>query len=389
MAQTQKGVVLIADGEAAVRDVLHFYLKRAGYQVVQAEDGQDALVEMSKVHPDLILADLSLSGVSGDNLCRLVKQNPATKDIFFILAIQADDEDAGTTVDALSLGADDAISKPLRSRELVARVESAFRIIAMQKEIKEQNRRLLAYREGMQRDMELASHLQLSLLPEAGTAGPYRYKHRYRPFGGVGGDIYAISELPYGGVALLMADVSGHGMTAALISAMVRTSFESQIRSRGGPLQWAQAMNRHLARNTLEEQYATAVLVKFEPMEALLSYVCAGHVPPIYIRGGASGGGAHPVFLQGASHPLGMDESMSFAEHSNTFAAGDRLILYTDGLTEVWQGMVDGGMVQLCSDLPMDPDEAAEHIFRQARRMVAGSDFSDDVTLLVIDCLGQ
>ena len=393
MVKPSKGVVLVADGEIAVRDVLYFYLKRSGYQVIQAEDGQDVLVELSKTRPDLILADLSLPGISGDQLCKILKKNPETKDIYLILTIPINGvlADIDTTIDALSVGADDTITKPLRSQELLARVASAFRIIALQKEFKRQNRELIIHRETMHRDIELAARLQNSFLPEPGVIGPYQYTHIYKPVGGIGGDIYTITPLPYGGVALLIADVSGHGVTAALISAIVKTSFENHIRSRGSPLTWAQAMNRDLVRNTLEEQFATAVIAKLDPMENTLTYVCAGHEPPIFIAGGASDESCCPVVLHGASHPLGMDENMSFTEHTIDFSQTDRLLLYTDGLVEAepesHKAMGSDGFVQFCSALSTDLEAAAEFLFQQARQFISPCDFSDDVTLVVLDRL--
>ena len=389
MSKSAKGVVLVADGEVASRDVLHFYLKRSGYQVLQVEDGQDALIEMTKVQPDLILADLSLPGISGSSLCKMIKGNPDTRDIYFILMMPVNDSDIDATVDALSVGADDTITKPLRGQELLARVGSAFRTISMQKEIKQQNRELTAYREKVQRDIELAARIQMSLLPEIGAIGPYQYTYRYQPVGGIGGDIYVISPLPYGGVAFLIADISGHGVAASLISAMVKTSFENHIRARGGPLTWAQCMNRDLARNTLEEQYATAILAKLDPMADTLTYVCAGHEPPIYIAKGASKESSGPIVLSGASHPLGMDEGMSFMEHTIAFAQDDRLILYTDGLIEaesVSQKILGGeGLLQLCSALPTDMEASATLLFQQAQQFISPNEFSDDVTLVVID----
>ncbi|MCL1908854.1 MAG: fused response regulator/phosphatase [Holophagaceae bacterium] len=390
MTQANKGVVLVADGEAAVRDILLFYLKRSGYQVVQAEDGQDALLEMTRIQPDLILADLSLPQISGDQLCRIVKGNPDTKDIYFILMTPISDfMDIDATIDALSIGADDTINKPLRSQELLARVGSAFRLIGMQKEIKEQNRELTVYRENVQRDLELASRLQTGLLPEVSIVSPYQYTHRYQPVGGIGGDIYAITPLPYGGAALLIADVSGHGVTAALISAIVKTSFENHIRSRGGPMTWAQCMNRDLVRNTMDEQFATAFLAKLDPMAGTLTYSCAGHEQPIYLAQGATANSHSPVALSRSGHPLGMDENMSFTEHTIAFEPGDRLILYTDGIVESEsssQRRLGGeGFLQLCSALPTDLEECATSLLGQAQQFISPCEFTDDVTLVVID----
>ena len=394
-SQQTKGVVLIADGQAATRDVLHFYLKRSGYQVIQVADGHEALVELSKVQPDMIIADLGLTELSGDRLCRAVKHNPDTKNIYFILMLPMSeivDMDIDTTVDALRIGADDTITKPLRSHELLARVGSAFRIISMQKEITQQNRELMAYRENMQRDIELAAHLQASLLPEAGGLGPYRYTYRNHPFVGIGGDVFAMVELPYGGVALMVADVSGHGVTAALISATVKTTFQNHIRSRGGPLSWAQGMNRDLAHNTLEEQYATALLVKLDSDAGTMTYVCAGHEPPIHIAGGATAKPRKPAALHSSNHPLGMDAESTYTENTIQFVPGDRLVLYTDGIveseSESHKTLETKGLLKLCADLPMDLGDSAEFVFQKAKQFISPKEFSDDVTLVVVDHAG-
>jgi sigma-B regulation protein RsbU (phosphoserine phosphatase) len=390
MATPSKGVVLIADGEASVRDVLHFYLKRSGYQVIQVEDGQDAIVEMSKVKPDMILADLALPQISGDALCKVIKRNPDTKNIYFILMTPPTDiVDIETTIDALSIGADDTITKPLRSQELLARVGSAFRIIAMQKEITQQNRELLAYRENIQRDIELAAQLQTNLMPEIGSLPPYRYTHRIQPAHGISGDIYSIVPLPYGGVALMIADASGHGVTAALITAIIKTSFENHLRARSGPATWAQGMSRDLMRNTLEEQYATAVLAKLDPMSGTLTYVCAGHEPPIYIQGGATTNPKPPTNLSGTGQPLGMGVDVPYTEHTIDFKPDDRLVLYTDGLTEAESEaripFGNDGLVKACAALPSALEEAVELLFTQAQEHVTPNKFIDDVALVVLD----
>jgi sigma-B regulation protein RsbU (phosphoserine phosphatase) len=390
--QTAKGIVLIADGEAGTRDVLHFYLRRSGYQVIQVADGHEVMLELDKVRPDMIIADLGLAEVSGDRLCRAVKHNPDTRNIYFILMLPLGDvvaADIDTTVDALSIGADDTITKPLRSHELLARVGSAFRIIAMQKEIVQRNRELVTYRENMQRDIELAARLQTSLLPDAGALGHYRYACRNQPFVGIGGDVYAMVELPYGGVALMVADVSGHGVTAALISAIVRISFQIHIRSRGGPLSWAQGMNRDLARNTLEEQYATALLARLDAESGTFTYVCAGHEPPIHIPGGASARPRKPAALHGSNHPLGMDAESVFTENAVPFVPGDRMVLYTDGITESQsesnRALETKGLLRLCAELPPGLACPAEALIAGARQFISPREFSDDVTLMVVD----
>jgi len=383
-----KGVVLVVDDEAQIRDILAFYLKRAGYQILLAENGRMALQEMAKLPPDLILSDMRMPEMAGDELCLEVKGKAETRDIYFILITALD----GTTskIGGLNLGADDMITKPFHAQEVMAKVESAFRLIAMQKEIKRQNQELTRSQERMTAELALAARLQMGLLPVVpGQAAGIRYTHRYLPAEGIGGDIYSIVPMPEGGAALLIADVSGHGVTAALISAMVKTFFEAQVRLGGTPLDWATAMNRDLARSTLLEQFATAFLAYLDPETNSLRYVVAGHDSPIHIPQGARGGLHHPSQLSGKGFMLGIDENLPFTEQSCAFQAGDRLILFTDGLVEVEREdrslLGHEGLLRLCSELPQDAEQAAEQIVEQVRIYNDPAPFLDDVTLVMID----
>jgi sigma-B regulation protein RsbU (phosphoserine phosphatase) len=385
-----KGVVLVVDDEAPIRDILSFYLKRAGFRVLLAENGRQALEEMAKLQPDLILSDLRMPEMAGDALCQTVKGDPKTRDIYFMLVSAMDG--LASKIGGLNLGADDMISKPFHAQEVMAKVESAFRIIGMQKEIKRQNLELTRFQDRMTAELDLAARLQMGLLPPIpGMACGMRYTHRYLPADGIGGDIYTILTLPDESVALMIADVSGHGVTAALISAMVKTFFESQVRYGQGPMGWAQAMNRDLARSTLPEQFATAFLARLDPAHDRIQYVVAGHVAPMLIPGGSQGGPRRPEVLSGKGFMLGIDENAPFTEQSCAFAKGDRLIFYTDGLVEVEREdrlfLGDEGLLSLCVDLPRDEEEAADFIIGQAVAFNQTSPFVDDVTLVVVDRL--
>ena len=385
-----KGVVLVVDDEPPIRDILSFYLKRAGYRVLLAENGRIALEEMAKLQPDLILSDLRMPEMAGDALCQAVKGNPKTRDIYFMLVSAMDG--LASKIGGLNLGADDMISKPFHAQEVMAKVESAFRIIAMQKEIKRQNLELTHFQDRVTTELALAARLQMGLLPPIpGMACGIRYTHRYLPADGIGGDIYAILPLPDESVAFMIADVSGHGVTAALISAMVKTFFESQVRLGQGPLAWAQAMNRDLARSTLAEQFATAFLARLDPANDLMQYVSAGHVAPLLIKGGSQGGARKPSVLGGKGFMLGIEEGLPFTEQSCPFSKDDRLIFYTDGLVEVEREdrlfLGDEGLLEFCGDLPADEDSAADFIIERAVTFNQTSPFVDDVTLVVVDRL--
>jgi len=384
----RKGVVLVVDDEAPIRDILSFYLKRAGYQVLLAENGKVALEEMAKLQPDLILSDLRMPEMAGDDLCQKVKGDPKTRDIFFVLVSAMDG--LASKIGGLNMGADDMISKPFHAQEVMAKVESAFRIIGMQKEIKRQNLELTRFQERMTAELALAARLQMGLLPGIpGLVSGSCYTHRYLPAEGIGGDIYTIIPLPDHCVAFMIADVSGHGVTAALISAMVKTFFESQVRLGHGPLAWAQAMNRDLARSTLAEQFATAFLARLDPDHDTMQYVSAGHPAPLLIHQGAGGGRNHLSVLGGKGYMLGIGEELPFVEQSCALEKGDRLVFYTDGLVEVEredrQLLGEEGLLEICMDLPADEELAADQIIEKTITYSQDAPFSDDVTLVLLD----
>jgi sigma-B regulation protein RsbU (phosphoserine phosphatase) len=347
-----------------------------------------ALDEMGKLQPDLILSDLRMPEMAGDDLCQKVKGDPRTRDIFFVLVSALD----GPTskIGGLNLGADDMIAKPFHAQEVMAKVESAFRIIGMQKEIKRQNLELVRYQERMRAELALAARLQLGLLPGLpGVAPGLRYTHRYLPAEGIGGDIYTLVGLPDGSAAFMIADVSGHGVSAALISAMVKTFFESQVRFGRGPLAWAQAMNRDLARSTLSEQFATAFLARLDPAGNSLQYVSAGHPGPLRIPQGVAGGRRHLSILGGKGFMLGIDEDLPFVEQVCPFEPEDRLVFYTDGLVEAEGAdrtyLGEQGLLEICMHLPGDREEAADRIIERAIAFNQSTTFADDVTLVLLD----
>ncbi|MBP1773115.1 MAG: response regulator receiver modulated serine phosphatase [Holophagaceae bacterium] len=383
-----KGLVLVVDDEAPIRDILSFYLKRAGYQVLTAGNGAEALGEMGRSRPDLIISDLRMPEMPGDELCKRVKSDPATQDIYFIILSALDG--TASRIGGLSLGADDMIPKPFHAQEVLAKVDSTFRLIAMQKEIKRQNKELTAFQQRVQDEMELAAALQMGLLPKLpGEAPGAGYTHRYLPAEGIGGDIYAVLPLPDESLAMMIADVSGHGVTAALISAMVKTSFENQVRLGGEPLAWARGMNEDLCRSTLAEQFATAWLGRLDPATNKIRYVVAGHCAPLRIVGGSKGGLQRSEVLRGKGFMLGLDVQLPFVEHEAEFLPGDRLVLYTDGLVEVEREdramLEEAGLRRICAELPAGAEAAAEAVITQARAFNHPVPFVDDVTLVILD----
>jgi DNA-binding response OmpR family regulator len=115
-------VVLVADDDADIRDLVAFKLEQAGFEVISVEDGQTALAKAQERRPTLAVLDVSMPGLSGIEVCRLLRADPATAGILIIMLtarVQEQDVEGG-----FSAGADDYVTKPFSPRELVSRIQA-------------------------------------------------------------------------------------------------------------------------------------------------------------------------------------------------------------------------------------------------------------------------
>jgi DNA-binding response OmpR family regulator len=115
-------VVLVADDDADIRDLVSFKLQQAGHEVIPVEDGQAALEQARSRQPTLAVLDVSMPGLSGIDVCRMLRADPATAGILIIMLtarVQEQDVEGG-----FSAGADDYVTKPFSPRELVSRIQA-------------------------------------------------------------------------------------------------------------------------------------------------------------------------------------------------------------------------------------------------------------------------
>src|SRR5689334_7789971 len=115
-------VVLVADDDADIRDLVAFKLEQAGFEVISVEDGQTALEQAQSRNPTLAVLDVSMPGLSGIDVCRMLRADPATAGILIIMLtarVQEQDVEGG-----FSAGADDYVTKPFSPRELVSRIQA-------------------------------------------------------------------------------------------------------------------------------------------------------------------------------------------------------------------------------------------------------------------------
>jgi sigma-B regulation protein RsbU (phosphoserine phosphatase) len=237
----------------------------------------------------------------------------------------------------------------------------------------------------IQKELEVARRIQLSILP-AGfpVSRNFRVAARYVPMTSVAGDFYDFLVASDTQAGLLIADVSGHGVPAALIASMVKLAATSQRAHAADPAQLLSGMNAALCGNT-QSQFVTAAYVHLDSEAGELRYSAAGHPPMLLLRNGRASG------IEENGLMLAAFDFAAYTNAAQPLRPGDRLLLYTDGIVEAANTAgdffdADALMAEMQNTAGLSPGAAADSIVATIRRWSAVQD--DDWTILVCDYAG-
>ena len=324
------GKILVVDDTPSNIQSLAATLKPAGYQVLVATNGQQALDVMAKVRPDLILLDIMMPVMDGFEACANIKANANWHDIPIIF-LTAKTETADL-VKGFELGAVDYVSKPFNAHELMARVHTHLTVDRLRTSVSEKNAALEKAQQQMSAELDLARAMQVAILPSrfpvaVGCDGAARML----PATTMGGDFYDFIELPGGRIGLVMADVSGKGVPAAFFMAVARTNLNALAATASGPADCLQRTNDVLLTQNPMDLFVTVFYAVFDPVTGVLTYSNGGHNPPLLRRAN----GHVEMLTSAAGLVLGMFPA-SYDEDTVQLAPGDTLVLYTDGVTEAF-----------------------------------------------------
>jgi sigma-B regulation protein RsbU (phosphoserine phosphatase) len=238
----------------------------------------------------------------------------------------------------------------------------------------------------IRRELEVARRIQQSILPATFPDSPhFRVAARYVPMTSVAGDFYDYIIANQQQAGLLIADVSGHGVPAALIASMVKLAAASQRDHATNPSAFLTGMNAALHGNT-QEQFVTAAYVHLDSTRREFRYSAAGHPPMLLLRNGSVSE------IQENGLMLAAFDFATYASASGKIHPGDRLLLYTDGILEaanhsgVFFGR-EGLHAVFAKTSDLSTSEAADRIIATVRQWSTTQD--DDLTLLVCDYVAE
>jgi phosphoserine phosphatase RsbU/P len=314
--------LLLVDDEPANIQIVNSILKDI-YNTRIATNGVKALeLANEDPPPDLILLDVKMPGMDGYEVCARLKSADRTRDIpviFLTGQTEIDDETKGFEV-----GAVDYIHKPFSPAVVQARVRTHL----MLRGISEQLERQL---QTIQCEMDTARQIQLSILPrEIPAIKRLDIAARYIPMTSVAGDFYDFIRIDEHRIGILVADVSGHGMPAALISSMLKIALDGQAGCALEPARVLAGLNRALC-GKFQGHFVTAVYVVVDTEKQSLHYAGAGHPPLVIMDHSAE---EARDFVENGLF-LGTFPEATYTSIEISFKAGDSCVLYTDGVMEM------------------------------------------------------
>lgn len=341
--------VLIVDDSRLQRRIVSALLSNWGLEVYEAASGAEALDICKRVDPDLIVSDWMMPEMNGLTFCRKFRKLPRDSYGYFILLTsKGEKDDIALGLDA---GADDFLTKPVNAAELRARILAGDRIVGMQKELFEKNRlvqstlcELQKLYDSLDSDLLEAKKLQQSLVSERyRDFGNARVSLLLRSSGHVGGDLVGVFPIDENQVGLYSIDVSGHGVSSALMTARLAgylsaTSLDQNVAlvlnengtySARPPAETVADLNRMFLDEIETEHYFTLLLAHVDLRRGTVTMSQAGHPYPSVQR---ANGRIEQVGTGGL--PVGLIDGATYEEFVVKLQPGDRLFIHSDGVDE-------------------------------------------------------
>lgn len=321
-SQDKKKNILCIDDSRLNRAFIRKVLEPLNFNVDEAETGRKGLDLLADSDYDLILLDIVMPEMDGFAFLKELKKMEREDFIPVILMTALDD--LKSKIKGLTTGADDYLLKPLNEEELIARVMSLLRLKKANSELYEKNRQI-------KRELEAAKKIQQFIIPhDFSYVKSPDVSGCYIPIEDIGGDFFDCYVIDDKRTAFLIADVTGHGIPAALTMTMSKMLFSIYAPKYDSSSELLKDINRQLNGMMLDTQYITAFYLIYNNETRQLNYSNAGHTRALFYRADRN----QILALDTFGLFLGIMQEVDYEEKTIEVNKGDRLFIYTDGITE-------------------------------------------------------
>jgi sigma-B regulation protein RsbU (phosphoserine phosphatase) len=375
--------ILVIDDDTTVQQLLKRTLKKQGYEVTLASDGEEGVAYAEKIRPALIICDWIMPRLTGIEVCRQVKTNPALSTTFFILLTSLDS--VADRVKGLDAGADDFISKPIELTELQARVRAGLRQHQLSRDLQKQKQLLEA-------ELAEAAEYVRSLLPDPVTT-PVPIETKFIPSRQLGGDCFDYFWLDEDTLAIYLLDVAGHGLRAALPSVAVLNLLRGKTIPNikyDQPSDVLRALNATFQMTYQNDKYFTIWYGVYHPSRRELVYASAGHPPAILVSG--KGDQVNTQRLKTPGMPIGMFPEAEYMDKTSEVESLSSLYIFSDGVYEIQEpdGQIWGldPFINLLSSYNDSQTDVLDRVLDYVMILNAKNNktaFDDDWSLIKVD----
>jgi serine phosphatase RsbU (regulator of sigma subunit) len=380
----QPASILAVDDTSANLQVLAGMLKDRGYKVRPVPSGKLALLAAQRDPPDLILLDINMPEMNGYEVCERLKADDQLKGIpvIFISALTEQLD----KVKAFAIGGVDYLTKPFQMEELHARVETHLKLRRLQIELEEYSRHLELARERLKLDLELAREVQRGFLPLRMLEIPgYEFFAHYESAYEIGGDYYDFILLPGQRVAILLGDVAGKGVVAALLMAKLSANAKFCILTEPNPATAITKLNAMMIHSGIADRFVTLVAAVLDPSSHTVTLVNAGHPPPLIYRR-ATRTVEEAISKEVAGLPLGVHDGFAYDSCQISLKPGDSILAFTDGVTDATDvqshQLQTKGLYAAMQGEAYSTRGLGEQVVKVVKHFAAGSSQQDDIALV-------
>lgn len=378
--------VLVADDQADVLEAIRLLLKGEGYELEMVNSPAALLAALSRRPFDLVLMDLNYARdtTSGREGLDLLSQIHEVDALLPIVAMTAWGS-VELAVEIMREGVRDFVLKPWDNGRLLRTVKTEIargRLARKEQQVQAESRaREIARGDGWQE----AERTQLGFLPKEIPPIPgCEFSGAWLPVHGIGGDYFDVLQLGSENFAFCIADVAGKGIAAALLMSNLQATVRNLAAQHLQPAELTERVNRFIRNNTAPDRFITFFYAAFNTASRELVYTNAGHNAPMRItRGGAI------ARLGCGGQAMGISSKQAYEQEALELSGGDRLILFTDGITEAADSRdaEEFGEERLLEILRESRALNAAEIQSSVLARVAkftGDKFQDDATLIVL-----
>jgi sigma-B regulation protein RsbU (phosphoserine phosphatase) len=386
----KKFTVLAVDDTPENLDVVRGILAPE-YVVKVAINGPMALKIVQQQQPDLILLDIMMPDMDGFEVCRILKSDPETREVpvIFLTAMdQTLDEASG-----FELGAADYITKPVNPPILQARVKTHLALKRNMDELQAAYGIIKRQKDRMAEELNIGRDIQMSMLPLEFPAFPDRHDMSVyallQAAREVGGDFYDFFFVNDDEICLVVGDVSGKGVPAALFMAVTRTIIKTRAMDERSPAAILSRVNDEMSVDNPSCMFVTCFIAMCNVRTGECRYANAGHNPPYILRST----GELEKLDQRHGPVIGALDGIVYSETSTTIYPGDMAYIYTDGVTEAMNS--DGQLFSedrlegfLAENAHPATKALAMDSLASVEQFAAGAEQADDITILAF-CLNE